>query len=370
MYEKIFSRLLLLLLFVSLSACVAPQQQQIKERYFWPPLPDEPKIEWIGVYNNQNDIAKHSNMLTFLTGDDQQEGLVLPAMVAADGQGKVFVSDIGKFAVMVFDFNAKDTHLLGGGSAATLLEKPSGIDFDEDGNIYVGDINQKKIVVFGKDENPIRVIELAQQLKSVANFRLDTKRKRIIIPDTKGHQIVITDYQGKHINSIKSFKNAGVEDGFRFPNAVDIDPQGNIVVADTVNARIVRFTPEGEFLSIIGTRGDNVGTIDFIKGVAVDSEGHIYIVDYRSDRVQIYNSKGEVLLALGEKGAKDMIGTFRSPTSIYIDKNDTIYITETTERRFQVLQYINKEYLTRNPITEKAPAAKPKADTAPNVKKP
>lgn len=362
--KKIFFLLSMAVLFSS-CATLDNNDKTVKERYFWPPLPDEPKIEWIGAYNSHLDLGnKTSKLLTFLIGEETAEGLLFPFAIASDGAGKVYVTDIGKFNVTVFDFTLRDTHILGAGAAETLLEKPSGIDLDESGNIYVGDMNKMKIVVFNKDEKPLKVLELAGVVKSVASFRIDKQRKRIVIPDTKGHQIVIVDYDGNPIKTIVLFKNSdGSMDGFRFPNALDIDSQGNIIVADTVNARVVRLTPDGDFISTIGIRGDTVGTVDFVKGVAVDSDGHIYMTDFRANRLQVFNDKGQTLMAIGDKGLKDNIGSFNTPSNIYIDKNDTIYVSETIAHRFQILQYITKDYLARNPISDATPAAKPLVNT-------
>lgn len=362
MILKILHHLAILIIgaFFLTSCATSSKQVEVKERYFWPPLPEEPKIEWIGAYNNHMDLSDgQKGFLNFLTGTEIVDGLLFPYGIAADGHGKVYVGDIGKFNVTVFDFNTRDTHILAGDVLATMLNKPSGIDLDDQGNIYVGDMNKKKIIVFSKNETPLRVIELSGVVQTVGIFKVDSLRKRIIIPDPKAHQVVITDMEGKPIKTIVLFNNGERMDGFRFPAAVALDPKGNIVVADTVNARIVRFTPEGEFLSIIGMRGDTIGTIDFVKGVATDSEGHIYMVDFRADRLQIFNDKGQTLMAIGDKGLKDNIGSFKSPSTVYIDKNDTIYITETAIKRFQVLQYITKDYLARNPITKERPAAKP-----------
>src|SRR6185369_4087993 len=150
---------------------------------------------------------------------------------------------------------------------------------------------------------------------------------------------------------------------FRFPTSVAIDFKGNILVADSMNARIVRFTPEGDFISTFGQRGDAVGDIAMLKAVAVDSEGHIYITDAKSHRIQIYNEQGEILLAIGllSQGS-GIIGGFYSPNGLYIDQNDAIYIADKLGKRFQIYQYLNKAYLAQHPITKQTVAAKPQKD--------
>lgn len=354
-----FSLFILVLIF---SGCAAGEKVTVNERYFWPSPPDEPKLEWLGAYNSHLDFKgkRANNILTFLTGEEDSDGLQFPTYIASDSTGKVYVSDKGRQAVVVFNFNQKDTHLFAGGEAATgLVQEPLGIDFDSDGNIYIGDLKQPKIVVYSKDEKPIRVIDYSNSIGRVNVFKIDQKRKHIVIPDPKDHKVHITDMDGNIIKTIYTFNNVDGMDGFRAPSAVALEPNGNIVVADTVNARIVRFTPEGEFLSTIGIRGDNLGTIDFVKGVAVDSDSNIYMVDFRGDRLQVYNTEGKILMGIGDKTlGGELIGTFRAPNAVSIDKNDTIYVAETIQHRFQIYQYITKKYLEKNPITDSTAVGK------------
>lgn len=344
------------LLALLLAGCASAPQ--VKVRYFWPSPPDVPRIEYIGTYSSQLDLnTEKKSVFAFIVGEEDPVSLVNPAAVAADGEGRVFVSDLAKKGVMVFDFNTKGVHLLGGNEAANLFRNPSGIAFDADGNIYAADLNDRKIYLFDKNERALRTIDLADTVKSISFFAIDRVRKRIIVPDVRGHKVQIVDYYGKAIKTLERFRD---KDGFSFPNSVALDPDGNILVADSFNSRVVRFTPEGEFLSTIGQRGDSIGDIAMIKGVAVDSEGHIYVTDVKSDRVQIYNDKGETLLAFGRLSTDTgAVGGFYAPTGIYIDKNDAIYITDKLGKRFHVYQYLNSRYLEQHPITKDTAVAVP-----------
>lgn len=357
MMRKIFGATILLTLFL-LSGC-ASTPQKVKERYFWPPPPGEPKIEWIGTYSGQKDLSDNgvNGVLSFLVGEDVFKQLENPATIAADGNGRVFVSDLQN-GVMVFDFNKNDVHSLGGNTSEFLFRQPSGIALDENGNIYVADLSEKKIYVFDKNERPLRSIDLSEKAKSVGYIAIDRERKRIVVPDVRGHKLLIVDYDGTTIKVIEAFKDN--KDGFRFPSSAAIDPKGNILVADTMNARVVRFSPEGEFLSAFGQRGDNIGDFSMIKAVATDSEGHIYVTDAKSNKVQIYNEQGETLLAIGILSpGSGIIGGFYYPNGIYIDQNDVIHVVDKLGKRFHVFQYLNKAYLAIHPITKQTIAAKP-----------
>ena len=100
-----------------------------------------------------------------------------------------------------------------------------------------------------------------------------------------------------------------------------------------------------------------------IKGVAVDSEGHIYVTDGKENRISIFSEKGEFLLAFGQSYAqtfdgKPSMGGFLVAQGIYIDENDRIYICDQHNSRFQIYQYLNKNYLSRFPVTSPGPNVK------------
>lgn len=333
-----------LLIILSLAGCAAPKN---KMRYVWPPPPDEPKIEYLGVYNNVSDIASDSLVSKFL-GSDVQLVLKNPQMAAGDGHGRVFVTDL-KIGVVVFDFNVNSVTLLGGEGAGGLFDKPTGIAFDGEGFIYIADSPKRKIMVFTNDGKPYENLDLSEQLKSIGFIAIDKQRKKIIVPDPKDHKVHIVDFKGTIITSISKYES--LEGGFNRPNAAAVAPNGEIFVADTFNARVVRFSPDGKYISSFGERGDNPGQFNLIQGIAADSSGHIYITDAPTNRFSIMNAKGELLLVIGSPGdSKSRIGVFQIPFGISIDQNDTIYIVEKFFSRFQKYQYLSADYLAKKPV--------------------
>jgi len=353
---------ILVTLCVMLTACAAPQKA--RERYFWPGLPDIPRVEWLGFYQGKGQLAT-PGFLSEVLGEDLGMTLGFPVFAAGDGMGRLYVSDHKLAGVMIFDFPGKTVRMLGAKDFPEGFHRPTGIGFDVSGNIYVGDTAKKKIVVFTPDEKLATVIDLSKELKSIGFFAVDKMRKRLIIPDIQGQSIVITDLHGKILSS---FGKRGPGDGeLNFPSSVALDPQGNIVVCDQMNARIETFTPDGVFKSKFGKRGDGVGEFNIIKAVAVDSEGHIYVTDGRSSKLSLFNDAGEILLQVGgpasEKGgAMVTAGGFNFPNGVFIDQNDTIYVADVFNQRVQMFQYLNEKYLREHPVQA---AAEPPAPVKP-----
>lgn len=346
MTKKLCNVLLVLVLFL-ISGCAAPQA---KIRYVWPLPPDEPKIEYLGVYKSAKDIQAASFSSMLLGDEVSPVSLQNPQTAAGDGRGRVYVSDLKLAAVVIFDFNTHAVSLLGGEGDSGTFGQPTGIAFDGDGFIYVADSAKTKIMVFTPDGKPYGNIAFSAQLKSIGFIAIDKQRKRIIVPDTKDHKVHIADFKGSIIASVSTFKSPQ-EDGFNRPTAVAVLPNGDIAVADSLNARVVILSPDGTFLSKFGERGDNPGQFNIIQGIAVDSNGYLYITDSRANRFSIMDSKGKTYLVIGSGGnSLQHIGVFQVPFGISIDQNDTIYIAEKYYARFQKFQFITTDYLAKNPI--------------------
>ena len=344
-----------------LSACASTQAVE-KKRYFWPPLPGEPKIEWIGNYSSNTDLRTEGpSLFNIIVGETDTIGLQRPMAIAADSKGRVIVTDNESMTTYIFDFNQQIVNQLGDDSLAGVVRHLTGVAVDGLDNIYISDASSRKIHVVSPDNRLLKVLDLSKQMSHIGKFTIDKIRNKLILPDLRENKIVVTDLDG---NLLFSFGKRGDADGeFNQPQGVAVEKDGTIVVADSFNARIQRFTPMGQFINKFGRRGDAPGDFAIIKGVAVDSEDHIYVTDGKLNNFSIFSNKGDFLLTIGgtfasNVGAKMAIGGFLVPQAISIDQNDRIYIVDQLNRRFQVYQYINDQYRTRLPVQTSPRVAK------------
>lgn len=346
---------LVLLVFVTaiLGACASGSQVvQPQRRFFWPPEPDEPRIEWIEVYYGDLEI-KEKGLMTSIVGDNDTVNFRRPISVAGNGEGVFVVADQELGQVFLFDLNKHEAFPLGGDRDAAGISQPSGVSVDGDGVFYVADAQSRKVYVVTADNRIVRVLDLSKQAKSIGLLSVDRARKRLLIPDSNGKQVLVYALTGELLATIDG------KDHFSTPNAVASESDGTIVIADTFNASVVRFSPEGKYLSTIGKRGDSPGDLSLAAGVAVDSENHIYVADARLNRITVFGNDGAVLMVLGGgysvQSGKIGRGGFLLPQGISIDKNDRIYVGDSMNKRIQVFQYLNAKYLREHPLVPGKP---------------
>ncbi len=88
----------------------------------------------------------------------------------------------------------------------------------------------------------------------------------------------------------------------RFPEAVALDSQGNVYVADQLSYVVQKFTAAGAFEGEWGSWGGGHGQFGPIGGLATDAAGNVYVVDSSRDRIEKFDSNGNFILAWGHPG--------------------------------------------------------------------
>lgn len=177
---------------------------------------------------------------------------------------------------------------------------------------------------------------------------------------------------------------------FDSPTGIVVDPNGNVLVADTGNGRIEKFSPTGALLSTMGSKGSGHGQLGEPNGIAIDRAGNIYVaevasnhrvqkltpdgtfiaewkgpapgfygprriaisaadsvyvVDQGHSRIVKFNSDGTVVTGWGSKGNGD--GQFNDPTSVAVDPaTNKVYVADPLNKRIQVFD-ANGQFVTK-----------------------
>src|SRR6266498_708082 len=143
--------------------------------------------------------------------------------------------------------------------------------------------------------------------------------------DGKGHTVVKFSPAGKVLLTLGKAGAAGdASDTFNQPSDVAVAPNGDIFVADghggNSNARVVKFSKDGKFIKTWGKKGSAPGEFDTPHAIEFDSRGsRLFVGDRGNNRIQIFDQEGNFL---------EQWKQFGRPSGIYIDKNDTIYVTD------------------------------------------
>jgi DNA-binding beta-propeller fold protein YncE len=340
--------LLALLAMFALSGCSSKRPTPIK--VYWPPPPAESKMEWITTFSSEDNFPKTEGQLRtekFL-GKKQFNYFKKPMGVAADSRGLVYVADMDAGNIQVIDFSAA--------KMAPYTETPSvglpiGLAFDSQDSLYVADGYGKQILVFNARRELVRSIG-AGEFGKPTFIAVNEALGRLYVSDVVKHEVIVFDLaSGK---KLFAFGGKGTSAGDLYgPQGLAIDKDGRVFVAEQFNVRVQVFDADGKHLYMFGNRGDQAFQFEGPRGLAFDSQSNLFVAETRKAAVLIFKPDGVPLTALGGARTGHQLG-FTLPTTVYIDRNDRVYISDGMNKRITIWQMLTPAYLAEHPLDVEA----------------
>jgi len=194
----------------------------------------------------------------------------VPRGIVAFSNGDMYVADTNNNRIVKLNYNANNvTFVSQNGSAGTSIGQfnfPCEMTSDAEGNIYVADVANSRIQKFDRNLNPLNVF-----------------------PDNRGAPEAGTT----PVNFLGGY--ASVNSGmFLGPQGVAIDlVDDDIYVADTGNQRIEHFSKSGAFINAVNLKNSTLPGISsnpVITYMDVDQKEHLYVVDQSNDTLYVFDN--------------------------------------------------------------------------------
>jgi len=304
-----------LLAAMALSSCaVVPSAPLSAAPIFYPPPPGAARLQFLTRLSSQRDLlAERTGFRDFVLGAESAGDHLVekPYGVAIFG-GSVFVVDTRNAGYAVFDLAGERTRMVRPGGAG-VLKKPINIAIDADGTRFVTDTGRSLVVVFDREDRFVRTLGEPGAFRPVG---IAVAAGQLYISDIEHHQVLILD---KMTGSVLSkFGRPGSQAGELYqPTNIALAADGSVLVSDTGNFRIQKFTAAGRFVRSYGEIGTAPGKFARPKGVAIDHAGRMYVVDAAFENLQVLDPEGVPLLYFGAPGnARDSINL---PAAVTVD---------------------------------------------------
>ena len=291
--------------------------------------------------------------------------LGMPVSVAIDPSGNLFIADSASNTVREV---AASTGIIKNALASS-LNHPAAVALDPSGNLYVLDQATSTVrrmspstgsaaMVAGSavgnpgyagDKGPAT----SAQLNRPSGIAFD-QTGNLYIADTDNNRVREVAASTGVITTISGDGNAGYSgDGgpatlaqVSHPAAVAADGKGNVYIADTGNAAIRKVDARTGVITtvagtgIIGFSGDNAAAtsaqLDEPQGVSVDSSGNLFIADTRNQRVRevaartgiISTIAGDSNQGYSGNGGPSSSAELNNPYAVAIDASGNLYIAD------------------------------------------
>jgi uncharacterized protein (TIGR03663 family) len=168
-----------------------------------------------------------------------------PRDIAIGPQGNLYVTDTGNKRIQKFTPAGEFLQAFGGGGIIPgTFEEPVGIDIDSQGNIYVADTWNRRIQKFDSNFTPLLQWDVVDvwESESVINkpYLAVDDQSRVFISDPEGYRVIA--YDGNTGEILVTWGQYGQDlAAFQLPVGLEVDSQGNLLVADSDNNRIMKF---------------------------------------------------------------------------------------------------------------------------------
>lgn len=258
----------------------------------------------------------------------KNDNLNLPHNVGTDKDGNIYVADTANKRILIFDSAGKPLRKFGDPNQ---FAAPTGVSVAEDnGDIYVTDRLLNKVFIFNSKGKPKKDFYMHAPLASLV-----VKDKVYVATFST---IFITDRAGK---VIQKYGTRGRNPGqFDFPNGITVDAKGNMYVSDLNNLRVQALTKDGEIIWIQGSPPNDLMATDrsfqLPAGITIDEEDRIYLVDAFGNSIIALDKKGNKLAEMGERGAED--GKLYQPAGIVYLGNNKVAVADKFNNRVQVFR--------------------------------
>ena len=262
-----------------------------------------------------------------------------PRNVTTSADGTVFVADSGNHRIQVFDAQGNFVTSWGEfGEQPGQFNEPWGIAADDE-FVYVSDTWNHRIQKFshdgelvgsyGQNGSPFDENDPGLGLFYGPRGISLINDNRLAITDTGNHRVQIMDRDGNFLSSVGSQGNQPGQ--FNEPVGITNAPNGNLYLADTWNGRVQELSPDIFPLNEWPVNGWYSQSIDNKPYIAVDSQNRVYVTDPEGFRVLIFDSVGNYLGRFGSYGTE--ANQFAMPIGIAIDAQDNVYVVDAHNNR-------------------------------------
>jgi sugar lactone lactonase YvrE len=202
-----------------------------------------------------------------------------------------------------------------------------GVACDSMDRVFVYSRSQKPLNVYDRDGSFLETWGEGVLEPNLAHGIVIDLDDNVYVTDATTHCVHKFDSSGQLEKTLGSPGRPGTNDGdpFNRPTDIALDSEGNIFISDGYgNARIHKYSSDGEHLLSWGDHGDKPGQFSISHSVRIDRQDRVWSCDRENCRLQIFDANGNFL---------DSWENLLRPNNIFIHPDeDLIYIAELGRR--------------------------------------
>lgn len=223
----------------------------------------------------------------------------------------------------------------------------SGFDYDIEGNLYVVDREASMLVKYAPSGDSVLAVSGrgSDQLQFDNPVSVFARRGTdIYVADLVNHRVQRFDHNLDYISTLYTRDDADERKRFGYPRDVAVTRQGDVLVVDGENRRVLKFNGFGDVDRSIGDISDGEGRLVDPISVEVDSRDFVYVLDQH--RIAVFDVFGSYVTDI----ATPLGGP---PVSFSID-GDTMVVADSVD--YAIIDLITPSVVAVDRLPEARPS--------------
>ncbi|MDX2250241.1 MAG: kelch repeat-containing protein [Bacteroidia bacterium] len=204
------------------------------------------------------------------------------------------------------------------------IVQPTGVAVNSRGHVFVFNKGFRQLEEFDAHGSFVR--SLGQGLfKDPHGLRID-KEDNIWTTDLESHVVIKLSPEGRVLMVLGQNNTSGLYDSVRQrvlffkPADIAFSENGDLYIADGYgNSRMVRLDKSGNLIRAWGKKGGGQGDFDNPHNVVIPPNGRVYVADRNNRRIQVFNANGDFIAAWTHLG---------KPWGLTLSPDNHIYMTD------------------------------------------
>ena len=278
--------------------------------------------------------VKMTPIMTLYSDNNAESPVPLkqPMGVACSEDSFIIVADTGNGRLLKYSFLDGDLKTDAEFKVPELLH-PVTVGINSKGDIFVLDGIKRSILRLSPDGKFIGFVEPAGMPSQASyipkSFYID-KSDNIFILDIFSERVIVLDPQGTYLRQIKFHEDTG------FASDVSVDFKGNVLLLDSINARVFYAVKGSEVFSPLTESLRN--HMRFPANLTTDKRGRIHLVDRNGSLIISLGQDGSFLGQSSGLGWKE--GLLNYPSQMCINSSNDVFIADTNNNRVQVFKLL------------------------------
>jgi DNA-binding beta-propeller fold protein YncE len=261
--------------------------------------------------------------------------LIMPTDVAVDAEGNVYVADGVNDRIVKFSPTGELDSVLRG-PADSPLSRPIGVAIDPSGNLWISDTGNHRLVVRAANGAAHKIIDIppaADKPADPTGLVVRDDGRRTYVADCGNHRLLERDNVTGKWTALGEW---GISLGqFRWPFMLAMGEENHVLISESIGSRVQQVSSADRWAGQISHFGVALGDLYRPKGVAVDKAGRIFVGDSTMDVIQAFDAGGNCLGALTDSNGQLL--RFDHPMGMHFDSSGALYVVELGANRVAVV---------------------------------